>query len=184
MLAITLASPLHCGQVDTSMLNIRFSRCTQVIVWWRYCGFLFILLIGTALTTLAQHHANTMLAAGGKYAMEPGQVHSRFRQQGEAFIFLPGGDGLRVHVMPWLRVEGRWQRGNIPSNHIPVAFPQVPSQKSVLVLCCQIDSSDIISTEGGNRLNRLTPSPPIQIRTARGRRSASSSRSSLIVFRV
>ncbi|MEW8325046.1 MAG: hypothetical protein AB2606_20565 [Candidatus Thiodiazotropha taylori] len=72
MLAITLASPPHCGQVDTSMLNIRFSRCAQVMVGGAIADFLFFLLIGTALTTLAWHHANTMFATGGKYAMETG----------------------------------------------------------------------------------------------------------------
>jgi len=38
--AITLASPPHFEQTDTSMLNTRFRRCAQVMAMdGRYAGF-------------------------------------------------------------------------------------------------------------------------------------------------
>ena len=44
-------------------------------------GFVFDFLTGASFAAFGWRHINTVFAVGGKYAMEPGQVHSGFRHQ-------------------------------------------------------------------------------------------------------
>jgi hypothetical protein len=43
--------------------------------------FVFVFLSGASFAAFGWRHNNTVFAVGGKYAMEPGQVHSGFRHQ-------------------------------------------------------------------------------------------------------
>lgn len=43
--------------------------------------FVFVFLSGTAFAAFGPRHINPVFAVGGKYAMEPGQVHSGFWNQ-------------------------------------------------------------------------------------------------------
>ncbi len=52
MLAITLASPPHFGQTETSMLNTRFRRCAQVMDWCRCSVFCLRFPVGASFTPL------------------------------------------------------------------------------------------------------------------------------------
>ena len=44
--------------------------------------FVFVFLVGTALAAFSRRHIYPVFAVGREYAMEPGQVYSRFRHQG------------------------------------------------------------------------------------------------------
>jgi len=47
------------------------------------CGcFVFVFLVGTALAAFSRRHIYPVFAVGREYAVEPGQVYSRFRHQG------------------------------------------------------------------------------------------------------
>ncbi len=47
--------------------------------------FVFVFLPCTTLAAFGRRHINTVFAVGGKYAVEPSQVHSRFWHQGSQF---------------------------------------------------------------------------------------------------
>jgi hypothetical protein len=44
--------------------------------------FVFVFLSGATFAAFGWRHINTVFAVGGKYAMEPSQIHSWFRNQG------------------------------------------------------------------------------------------------------
>ena len=89
MLAITLASPPHFGQTDTSMSpkaptfgEYPFQAlCPGHGLMVLFRGFVFDFLTGASFAAFGGRHINTVFAVGGKNPVEAGQVYSRFRHQ-------------------------------------------------------------------------------------------------------
>ena len=85
---VTLASPPHFGQIDTSILNTRFRRCAQVMALCCCSGVLSSFpcrvrplprLTGVNIDTV---FAVWVMRHPDEHAMESGQVYSRLWNQG------------------------------------------------------------------------------------------------------
>ncbi len=83
MLAITLASPPHFGQTETSMPPIAPTAPTfGKYPFQAQCPghgrvplfgcFIFVFLVGTALAAFSRRHIYPVFAVGREYAVEPG----------------------------------------------------------------------------------------------------------------
>jgi len=85
---MTFMVPPQSRQVSMSILNTRFNLCAQVMAARRSAGVV-LRLIGhlelAAFTPLSGRHQNTVLAIGGKYTVEAGEVDSwLWHQRGQA----------------------------------------------------------------------------------------------------